>query len=102
MERIDIGETTIEMLIEGEGSPLLFLHGIDYFAQQIPFLGRLAQRYRVHAPRHPGFGKSPRPAWMRNVGDLAYLYLDLIEQLYYETDFTGEHRRSDRYSPLTG
>lgn len=30
----------------------------------------------------------------------APLFLDLIEQLYYETDFTGEHRRSDRYSPL--
>jgi hypothetical protein len=31
----------------------------------------------------------------------AVVFLDLIEQLYYETDFTGEHRRSDRYSPLT-
>jgi hypothetical protein len=30
----------------------------------------------------------------------AMVFLDLIEQLYYETDFTGEHRRSDRYSPL--
>jgi len=30
----------------------------------------------------------------------ATVFLDLIEQLYYETDFTGEHRRSDRYSPL--
>jgi hypothetical protein len=30
----------------------------------------------------------------------ASVFLDLIEQLYYETDFTGEHRRSDRYSPL--
>jgi len=32
--------------------------------------------------------------------DKAALFLDLIEQLYYETDFTREHRRSDRYSPL--
>jgi hypothetical protein len=32
--------------------------------------------------------------------DKAALFLDLLEQLYYETDFTGEHRRSDRYSPL--
>ena len=29
------------------------------------------------------------------------MFLDLIEQLYYETDFTREHRRSDRYSPLS-
>jgi hypothetical protein len=34
--------------------------------------------------------------------DGAPVFLDLIEQLYYETDFTGEHRRSDRYSPLKG
>jgi hypothetical protein len=32
--------------------------------------------------------------------DSATVFLDLIEQLYYEADFTGEHRRSDRYSPL--
>ena len=81
MERIDIGETSIEMLVAGAGKPLLFLHGIDYFAQQLPFLDRLAREFRVVAPRHPGFGASPRPAWMRNVGDIAYLYLDLIERL---------------------
>jgi hypothetical protein len=32
--------------------------------------------------------------------DRAAVFLDLIEQLYYETDFTREHRRSDRYSPI--
>jgi hypothetical protein len=32
--------------------------------------------------------------------DSAAVFLDLIEQLYYETDFTNEHRRSDRYSPI--
>ena len=81
MERIDIGGTSIEMLIAGQGKPLLFLHGIDYFAQQKPFLERLAQEFRVIAPRHPGFGASARPAWMRTVGDIAYFYLDLIERL---------------------
>jgi pimeloyl-ACP methyl ester carboxylesterase len=81
MERIDIGETSIEVLIAGDGPPLLFLHGIDYFAQHKPFLDLLARRFRVVAPRHPGFGASPRPAWMRSVGDIAYLYLDLIDRL---------------------
>lgn len=32
--------------------------------------------------------------------DKADVFLDLIEQLYYQTDFTREHRRADRYSPL--
>jgi pimeloyl-ACP methyl ester carboxylesterase len=81
MERIDIGGTSIEMLSAGNGRPLLFLHGIDYFAQHKPFLDALTQKFRVIAPRHPGFGNSSRPAWMRNVGDLAYLYLDLLDRL---------------------
>jgi pimeloyl-ACP methyl ester carboxylesterase len=84
MERIDIGETSIEMLAAGSGRPLLFLHGIDHFAQQRPFLDRLARQFRVIAPRHPGFGNSARPQWMRGVGDIAYLYLDLIEKLTLE------------------
>jgi pimeloyl-ACP methyl ester carboxylesterase len=81
MERIDIDGISIETLVHGEGRPLLFLHGIDYFAQQIPFLYRLAEHFRVIAPRHPGFGATARPAWMRSVADIAYLYLDLLDRL---------------------
>ncbi len=81
MERIDIDGISVEMLVQGAGRPLLFLHGIDYFAQQMPFLQRLAQHFRVVAPRHPGFGGTPRPVWMRTIGDIAYLYLDLIDRL---------------------
>ncbi|MFZ2007955.1 MAG: alpha/beta hydrolase [Stellaceae bacterium] len=81
MERIDIDGISIEALIAGQGRPLVFLHGIDYFAQQRPFLDRLAQGFRLVAPRHPGFGATRRPAWMRTVGDIAYLYLDLIDRL---------------------
>jgi len=81
MERIAIGETTIEAFVAGSGPPLLFLHGIDYFAQHRPFLDRLTQQFRVIAPRHPGFGQTGRPPWMRTVGDVAYLYLDLLDRL---------------------
>jgi hypothetical protein len=31
----------------------------------------------------------------------AVVFLDMMEQLYYETDFTKEHRRADRHSPLS-
>ena len=81
MERIDIGEISLEAHIAGSGRPLLFLHGLDYFAQHRPFLDRLARQFRVISPRHPGFGASPRPPWMRTVGDIAYLYLDLLDRL---------------------
>jgi pimeloyl-ACP methyl ester carboxylesterase len=81
MERIELGGIAVETLIAGSGPPLVFLHGGDYVAQNGPLLDRLARRWRVVAPRHPGFGSTPRPAWFRGVGDIAYLYLDLLERL---------------------
>ena len=81
MERIEVAGMSLEAWVGGDGPPLLFLHGGDYWLQNGPFLDRLAQRYRVTAPRHPGFGSSPRPAWFRTIHDIAYVYLDLIERL---------------------
>ena len=81
MERIDIGGIPLETEIAGSGPPLLFLHGGDYVAQNRAFLDRLAGRFRVVAPRHPGFGETPRPAWFRSVHDIAYLYLNLLDRL---------------------
>lgn len=80
MERIQIGEVSIELLTVGEGPPLLFLHGGDYFAQHREFFDRLARHWRVVVPRHPGFGNSERPDGFRTVHDLAYLYLDLLQR----------------------
>jgi len=80
MERIQMGDVSLEMRTTGEGPPLLFLHGGDYFTQNQGFLERLAQRWRVVIPRHPGFGRTERPDGFRSVHDLAYLYLDLIER----------------------
>ncbi len=81
MEHIDLGGIAVETLIAGNGPPLLFLHGGDYVAQNQAFLDRLARRWRVVAPRHPGFGATPRPQWFRTVHDIAYLYLDLLDRL---------------------
>ena len=73
MERIEVGGIAVETEIAGTGPPLLFLHGGDYVAQNRACLDRLAQRFRVVAPRAPGFGNTPRPAWCRTVHDIAYL-----------------------------
>jgi pimeloyl-ACP methyl ester carboxylesterase len=79
MTRIEIGKVSLEAFVAGEGPPLLFLHGGDYVRQNRPFLERLARRWRVTAPRHPGFGASQRPDGFRTIHDLAYLYLDWLE-----------------------
>ena len=71
----------LELFERGSGPPLLFLHagyGLDYEAAA---LASLAQRVRVIAPSHPGFGNSERPATITTVDDIAYLYLDLLEEL---------------------
>ena len=80
MERIQIGDVSLEVLMAGAGPPLLFLHGGDYFAQHSQFFDRLARYWRVVVPRHPGFGNSKRPDEFRAVHDLAYLYLDLLQR----------------------
>ena len=80
MERMKIGEVSLEVLTAGDGPPLLFLHGGDYFAQHRDFFERLARRWRLMVPRHPGFGRSERPDNFRTIHDLAYLYLELLER----------------------
>ena len=81
MEQVDVAGVSLEMVGAGSGPPLLFLHAGDYFAQNRQFLDRLARGWRVLAPRHPGFGRTARPDGLRSVHDLAYLYLDLLDQL---------------------
>lgn len=41
----------------------------------------LSQKYDVIAPEHPGFGESDTPDWLDTVHDLAYFYLDVLEEL---------------------
>src|SRR5437016_4879926 len=71
----------VELIERGRGRPLLFLHpgiGLDGAA---PALDRLAERARVIAPSHPGFGASEQPRAFDTIDDLAYFYLDLMDQL---------------------
>jgi pimeloyl-ACP methyl ester carboxylesterase len=65
----------------GKGAPLIYLHGTDGLAEWPAILDTLAERFEVIVPDHPGFGASEIPAWIDDVSDVAYLYLDAIEQL---------------------
>ncbi|HXP94237.1 MAG TPA: alpha/beta hydrolase [Candidatus Binatia bacterium] len=72
---------TVSYLRGGSGTPLLFLHGANNVPGWLPFLARLAERHDVIVPDHPGFGASEIPSWLDNIHDLAYFYLDFIEEL---------------------
>ena len=47
---------TLEVLEAGDGPPLLYLHGVTGLLDDEPLIEALASRYRVHAPRWPGYG----------------------------------------------
>lgn len=76
-----IAGVELELFTAGEGPPILFLHGAQGFAPQHPYVPLLSARHRLIAPSHPGFGNSSLPDWIDAVDDIAYLYLELLDQL---------------------
>jgi pimeloyl-ACP methyl ester carboxylesterase len=81
LSSIKINNIRIEAVERGTGAPLLFLHpgiGLDPAS---PVLDRLASHARLIAPSHPGFGASEQPRSFDTVDDLAYFYLDLLDEL---------------------
>ena len=65
----------------GKGKPLLYLHGASGAPVILPFMEKLAERFDVLVPEHPGYGQSDEPEWLENIHDVAYFYLDLLKQL---------------------
>jgi pimeloyl-ACP methyl ester carboxylesterase len=76
----------IRLMRAGGGDPLIYLHGASG-AAWLPFLGKLTRNFDVIAPEHPGFGESDTPDWLDNIHDLAYFYLDLLDEL----ELSGVH-----------
>jgi pimeloyl-ACP methyl ester carboxylesterase len=68
----------------GSGEPLLFLHGASGAPAIMPFMEKLAQRFDVLVPEHPGYGLSDEPEWLENIHDAAYFYLDFLKKLNLE------------------
>lgn len=81
---IELSGVGVELTVCGQGRPLLLLHPghpagrIDLKARIVQLL---AEKMRVIAPTHPGFGMGPAPAKLTTIDDLAYLYLDLMEAI---------------------
>jgi pimeloyl-ACP methyl ester carboxylesterase len=83
-ETIRVAGIELEVFDSGgpkAGIPILYLHAGRGFAAQRPYVGRLAERHRLIAPSHPGFGRSSLPPWLDAVDDIAYVYLELVERL---------------------
>ena len=70
-ELVEVGFGKVHLMKGGAGRPLVVFQDDLGSPGWLPFYGQLARRFTVYVPSHPGFGKSERPAWMRNVRDLA-------------------------------
>src|SRR3989440_3384488 len=77
----------IRLMRGGSGAPLVFLHGGGGVGIWLPSMARLAKKFDVMAPEHPGFGEADTPAWLDTVGDLSNFYLDVLDPL----DLRGAH-----------
>jgi len=78
---IEVDGCRINLRRGGSGEPLLYLHGANGAPAVLPFMEKLAQRFDVLVPEHPGFGASDEPEWLENMHDLAYFYLDVLKSL---------------------
>ena len=81
---LQVHGVTLEVLERGNGRPLLFLHPghpSGRLDPKAPVVEGLAAHARVIAPTHPGFGSMPAPRELTTVDDLAYLYLDLLDEI---------------------
>jgi pimeloyl-ACP methyl ester carboxylesterase len=65
----------------GKGTPVVFLHGASGAPVVLPFMEKLAARFDVVVPDHPGYGQSDEPEWLENIHDVAYFYLDFLAAL---------------------
>jgi pimeloyl-ACP methyl ester carboxylesterase len=81
---ISVDGTKLELVDRGRGRPILFLHPHIGIEPSAPVLAMLAAGGRLVAPSHPGFGRSELPPDVTTVDDLAYFYLDAMEELDLE------------------
>lgn len=78
---IEVDGCRVNLRRGGSGEPLLFLHGASGAPVIMPFMEKLAARFDVLVPEHPGYGLSGEPEWLENIHDAAYFYLDFLKAL---------------------
>ena len=81
LHQIANSDLHLEIERRGKGPPLLLLYGEDALELDAPFLADLAQHYEVIIPSPPGFGRSDTAGLGHHPDDIAYAYLDLIDEL---------------------
>ncbi|MBO6639080.1 MAG: alpha/beta hydrolase [Roseitalea sp.] len=79
--RATIAGVDIDIIEQGSGAPILFLHPGTGLLQADAFIGELSKIGRVIAPVLPGFGASDLPRSFARTDDLAQYVLALLKDL---------------------
>jgi pimeloyl-ACP methyl ester carboxylesterase len=77
---VAVAGASVHVARAGTGAPLLVLHHDVGTPDGLPFYEDLARDFTVLLPSHPGYDKSERPTWMRNVRDMAVVYQAVLAQ----------------------
>ncbi len=78
---VEAAGSKLHLMRAGKGRPVLVLHHETGTLDRLPFYDALAARYDTLVPHHPGYSRSERPEWMRNVRDIAVTYRGLLSEL---------------------
>lgn len=73
--------TRVRVLEAGAGEPLLYLHDSGDLGLGAAPLAALAEHYTVWRPDHPGFNASADGQDIDSVHELAFFYLDLLDEI---------------------
>jgi pimeloyl-ACP methyl ester carboxylesterase len=75
----NVGRFDLWSWSDGDGPPLLYLHGFERHPGDAPFLRRLAERHAVLAPEQPGFGTSTGFEHISDLVDLVLVYRTVVQ-----------------------
>ncbi|MCL2428627.1 MAG: alpha/beta hydrolase [Alphaproteobacteria bacterium] len=81
LRKLETEHTETHVLEGGSGPDLVFLHSAGGVRPDDPFLLKLSESYRVHAPLLPGYGESPECTAIRDMLDVTLHTFDVVEKL---------------------
>ena len=81
---VEVAAAKLHLARAGSGRPVLVLHHDIGSPDRLLFYDELASRFEVLVPHHPGYGKSERSEWLRNVRDVAVIYQWLLSNFGIE------------------
>ena len=78
---LQVGPVSARVSKAFQGDPMVYLHGAFGFQGWPPFLDRLAERFTVYAPLHPGFGEADDIESIDDTLELALYHFGLLDAL---------------------